>query len=194
MEPLAKLAKRMVSSFRGAKRFEPNKWRAVRETDSGLLVLPSDAALVLGEDPAFGINAFYASREEILPEGIYLLGNDLDQLGPHTSFARLIFVKLRNFFSYEKPNAFERIKDIKGLIGTLHMEGITVNESPFDKQETILFLRDDIRRLSFESLGNSYINVLKGHPDVEKVAVVFVTLPTFPFADCKKQSFWLMKR
>jgi hypothetical protein len=77
--------------------------------------LPSDATLVLGEDPAFGIPAFYASREEILPDGIYLLGNDIDQLGPHTSFARLIFVKLRNFFSYEKPNAFERIKDIKGL-------------------------------------------------------------------------------
>jgi hypothetical protein len=188
MEPLAELAKRLVSSLRGAERFEPNKWRAVRETDQRLLMLPSDAALILGESPALGVPAFYASREEVFPEGIYLLGNDLDQLGPHTSFARIVFVKLRNFFSYERPNAFEKIKDIRNLLGTLHMEGIMVNDAPFDKQETVLFSSEGFSRLSFESLGNNFINVLKSNSDVEKVAVAFVTLPSFPFGDCKRQA------
>jgi hypothetical protein len=188
MEPLAELAKRAVSSLKGAKRFPPNKWRAVRTTDNALLLLPSDAALVLGEDPSFGVSAFYASREEVLPEGIYLLGNDLNQLGPHTSFARLVFVKLRNFFSYDKPDAFDRIKAIKKLDGTLRMEGIMVNEAPFDKLETILFKRDGFRRLSFEAIGNTYINCFKTNPDVDKVAVAFVTLPSFPYADCKKKA------
>lgn len=188
MEPLAELAKRMVSFLKGAKRFEPNKWRAVRESDHALLVLPSDAALILGESPAFGITCFYASREEVFPEGIYLLGNDLDQLGPQTSFTRIVIVKLRNFFSYERPNAFERIEAIKNLLGTLCMEGIMVNDAPFDKQETILFSSEGFSRLSFESLGNNYINVLKSNPDVEKVAVAFVTLANFPFAECKRQA------
>jgi hypothetical protein len=188
MEPLAELAKHVVSYVQGAKRFPSNKWKAVRLADNPTLVLPSEAALILGEEPSYGIPAFYASREEILPDGVYLLGDDLTQLGPQTSYARLVFVKLRNFFSYDKDDAFDRIKAIKDLEKTLLMEGIGIQDSQFDKQETLLFKHDNFERLNFEAIGDNYINLFKTNSDVDKVAVVFVTVPSFPYVEVKKQA------
>jgi hypothetical protein len=188
MEPLAELAKHIVSTVQGAKRFPANKWKAVRLADNPQLVLPSESALILGEEPAYGVSAFYASREEILPDGVYLLGDDVTQLGPQTSFARLVFVKLRNFFSYDKTDAFDRIKAIKDLEATLMMEGIAIQEAPFDKQETFLFKHENFERMNFEAIGDDYINLFKTNPDVDKVAVVFVTVPNFPYQEIKKQA------
>lgn len=189
MEPLGELAKRFVSSLQGAAFFPFNKWRAVRLADNPPLLMPEDTAFVLGQEPSFGVSAFYACRETILPEGVYLLGDDLTSLGPQTSFARIVFVKLRNFFSYAKPAAFERIKAIKDMESGLMMEGIMVNESKFEKQETIAFRRGGaFARLSFEALGDDYVNLFKTNSDVDKVAVVFVTLPTFDYAEAKRQA------
>lgn len=188
MEPLAELAKHVVPSLSNASHFLYNKWRAIRLSDTPTLVLPTDAALILGEMPAFGVSAFYAFRENVLPEGVFLLGNDLTTLGPATSFAKIVFVKLRNFYSYGKPGAFTRIQEIKDLDKTLNMEGVMVNDSPFDFQETILIKRNSLKHLSFEAIGDAYINLYKTCSEVDKVTVVFVSDPTYQYAELKKQA------
>jgi hypothetical protein len=188
MEPFLELAKKVTSSWTKKEPvfypFDVNK----KASDNGAFqfVLPSEARLSLGVAPFEGIDGFFASRESLLPEGTYLVGQELKDLHANGPYAKLVFVQLAKDFPFEEEKAYSLLREIKFTEYHLSPEGAMFSQAPFEKRETLVLKEG--AELSFESIGNDAIAAYKQNPNVVAVAVVFIVDPSFDYLTLKKEA------
>jgi hypothetical protein len=188
MEPFAELAKKVIGSFEGkpivSYPFNPEK--QAEDSGSFQFVLPSEARLCLGAAPFEGIDGFFASRETLLDEGTYLLGKELSGLQENGPYAKLVFITLKKSFPFEEEKAYSLLREIKFTEYHLSPKGAMFSQAPFEKRETLVVSRQ--AELSFESIGNAAIAAYHQHPEVSKVAVVFIVDSHFDYQNLAKET------
>lgn len=104
---------------------------------------------------------------------IFLLGDDLQNIKKNTNFSR---VTLFNIDDKEDPNkAYIGVKKLNYERYKIIPEGYMILSSSFENKENVRVSKKAIKKgLTFETLGNIYIDRYKQLPGVNHVQVYFI--------------------
>ena len=114
-----------------------------------------------------------SSRELVGEDKIFLLGKDLKNIKENTNFSRVVLFNIddikdanKAYIGVRKLN-YERYKIIP--------EGYMILSSSFENKENVRVSKKAVKKgLSFEKLGNIYIDRYKKLPGVNNVQVFFI--------------------
>jgi len=150
------------------------------------LILAREAAFELGEGtlPSVSFTAITDSEELVPFDRILLFGKDLPELTAGSPFARLTFLRTDNIEENGEQGAYAIIKNIELKKYSVSPSGYMMRASALSNREQVRVSKSAIKQgLSFESVGNAFINEYKENRHVKAVTVVFVTLPAAPYAE-----------
>lgn len=104
---------------------------------------------------------------------IYLIGEDLQNIQKNTNFSRVVFF---NIDDIEDPNkAYIGVKKLNYERYKIIPEGYMILSSSFENKENVRVSKKAIKNgLSFETLGNIYINHYKQLKGVNHVQIYFI--------------------
>ena len=148
------------------------------------LILAREAAFELGEGtlPSVAFTAITDSEELVPSDRILLYGKDLGELGASSPFARLTFLRTDNIEENGEQGAYAIIKNIELKKYSVFPSGYMMRASALSNREQVRVSKSAINRgLSFESVGNAFINEYKENSHVKAVTVIFITLPNAPY-------------
>ncbi len=150
------------------------------------LILAGDAAFELGEGalPSVSFTAI-TDNEELVPyDRILLFGKDLCELTESSPFARITFLRTDNIEENGDQGAYAIIKNIEMKKYNIYPSGYMMRASALSNREQVRVSRSALKAgLSFERVGNAFINEYKENKHVKAVTVFFVTLPDAPYAE-----------
>ncbi|NCB73407.1 MAG: hypothetical protein EOM51_01485 [Clostridia bacterium] len=175
MELLAPLKPRIYT-------FDRNK-AAVSENKNEL-ILAREAAFELGEGslPSVAFTAITDSLELVPSDRILLIGKDLQELSASSPFARITLLRTDNIEENGEQGAYAIIKNIELKKYSLFPSGYMMRASALSNREQVRVSKSAVKKgLSFESIGNAFINKYKENGHVQAVTVIFITLPNAPY-------------
>lgn len=150
------------------------------ETTSGEMIMLRDAAFELGGGSCESVNyTCVTSNQELVKEnGIFLYGPELRELREDTSFARIVFLNVKEDALDEAAGddaAYRFIRELEYVRYHIFPKGYMVRTSAKNSREQARVSRDAIKAgISFERLGESYIRKYLENPKVRKVQVIFL--------------------
>lgn len=166
-----------------AKVWDYNPRKAWNDIGSAELVLQRDAAYELG---ALGLGSSNyicttTSSELVSKDQVMLYGPDLKQIKKDTPFARIVLLRV-GVLEGEDEEVYRTLKDIEFCKYHVYPEGYMVRMSPESHREQVRVSKKALRRgISFEAVGNRYIDAYKKDPNVLNVTVIFVTDPDLDY-------------
>lgn len=166
-----------------AKVWDYNPRKAWNDIGSAELVLQRDAAYELG---ALGLGSSNyicttSSSEFVNKDQVMLYGPDLKQIKKDTPFARIVLLRV-GVLEGEDEEVYRTLKDIEFCKYHVYPEGYMVRMSPESHREQVRVSKKALRRgISFEAVGNRYIDAYKKDPNVLNVTVIFVTDPDLDY-------------
>ena len=166
-----------------AKVYDYNSRRVWKDIGSSELVLQSDAAYELG---AFGLgsaNYICATSSPALvdKDQVIVYGRDLRELNGDTPFARVMLLRI-GVLEGEDEQIYRALKDIEFCKYHVNPEGYMVRMSPESHREQVRVSKKSLRAgISFEEVGNLYIEAYKKNPNVLNATVIFITDPSIDY-------------
>lgn len=166
-----------------AKVWDYNPRKSWNDIGSAELVLQRDAAYELG---ALGLGSSNyicttTSSEFVSKDQVMLYGPDLKQIKKDTPFARIVLLRV-GVLEGEDEEVYRTLKDIEFCKYHVYPEGYMVRMSPESHREQVRVSKKALRRgISFEAVGNRYIDAYKKDPNVLNVTVIFVTDPDLDY-------------
>lgn len=149
------------------------KWNLLKANE---YLMGKEVAFELGErfKPCTTYNLATGDKNLIGNDDIILIGKDLPELKENTNFTRIALFNIddekdqnRTYLAIKKLD-YERYKIIP--------EGYMILSSSFEQKENIRVSKKAIKNgLSFEILGNIYINHYKQMEGVNNVKIIFIT-------------------
>ena len=114
-----------------------------------------------------------SSQELIHEDKIYLLGKDLKKIDKNTNFSRVV---LFNIDDIKDPNkAYIAVRKLNYERYRIIPEGYMILSSSFENKENVRVSKKAVKKgLTFETLGNIYIERYKKLPGVNHVQVFFI--------------------
>lgn len=163
-----------------------NRNKAAVSGSKNELILACEAAFELGEGtlPSVSFTAV-TDNEELVPfDRILLFGKDLPELNSSSPFARISFLRTDNIEENGEQGAYAIIKNIELKKYSVSPSGYMMRASALSNREQVRVSKSAIKKgLSFENIGNAFINEYKENRHVKAVTVIFVTLPSAPYAE-----------
>jgi CO dehydrogenase/acetyl-CoA synthase beta subunit len=146
------------------------------------LILKKDSEFELGGSykPAVNYQCVTTSDNLIEKDEILLYGEDLTEIKNDVSFARLAFLQINNLGDDEK--AYKVIKELEFIKYNMNLKGYMMRASTMDKREQVRVAKSAVvDGISFENIGNSFINKYKQNSLVKAVRIIFITsdMPIF---------------
>ncbi len=166
-----------------AKVWDYNPKKVWHDLGSAELVLQRDAAYELG---ALGLGSSNyicttTNSELVNKDQVFLYGSDLKQIKKDTPFARIVLLRV-GVLDGEDEEVYRTLKDIEFSKYHVYPEGYMVRMSPESHREQVRVSKKALRRgISFEDVGNRYIEEYKKNPNVLNVTVIFVTDPDLDY-------------
>lgn len=166
-----------------AKVWDYNPRKSWNDLGSAELVLQRDAAYELG---ALGLgSANYicvtSNSDLVNKDQILLYGPDLKQIKKDTPFARIVLLRV-GVMEGEDEEVYRALKDIEFCKYHVYPEGYMVRMSPESHREQVRLSKKALKKgISFENVGNRYIEAYKKDTNVLNVTVIFITDPSFDF-------------
>ena len=160
-----------------------NPRKAWNDLGAAELVLQKESAYELG---ALGLgSANYicttTSSELVNKDQVLLYGPDLKAIKKDTPFARIVLLRI-GALEGEDEEVYRALKDIEFCKYHVYPEGYMVRMSPESHREQVRVSKKAIKKgISFEAVGNRYIEAYKKDVNVLNVTVIFVTDPTMDF-------------
>lgn len=146
------------------------------------LILKKDSQFELGGSykPAVNFQCVTTLESFVKKDEILLYGKDLSEISTDVSFARLAFLQINNL--EDDDTAYKAIKELEFIKYNMNLDGYMMRASTMDKREQVRIAKTAINSsISFESVGNAFINKYKENPLVKAVKVIFITsdMPIF---------------
>lgn len=146
------------------------------------LILKKDSQFELGGSykPAVNYQCVTTLESFIQKDEILLYGKDLSEINGDVSFARLAFLQINDL--EDDDTAYNAIKELEFIKYNMNLEGYMMRASTMDKREQVRIAKTAINRgISFENVGNAFINKYKENPLVKAVKIIFITsdMPIF---------------
>ena len=170
----------------------PKTWayepaRCWTDTGSSELVLQKDAAYELGASGKGSANyvLFTSSPDLVNKDQVLLYGPDLKEIKGDVDFARIVLLRV-GVLDDDDEEVYRILKDIEFAKYHVYPEGYMVRMSPESYREQVRVSKQAIRRgISFQAIGNSYIQAYKKDPNVLNATVIFLTAPGFDYKAMK---------
>lgn len=170
----------------------PKTWeytpsKAWHDIGSSELVLQKDAAFELGAAGKGSANyvLFTSSPELVSKDQVLLYGPDLKEIKGDVDFARIVLLRV-GVLDDDDEQVYRILKDIEFAKYHVYPEGYMVRMSPESYREQVRVSKQAIRRgISFEAIGNSYIQAYKKDPNVLNATVIFLTAPGYDYKAMK---------
>ena len=157
---------------------------AAPEGNKNELILAREAAYEFGEGtlPSLNLSVFTNDSELISKDRILLYGRDLTELSGNSPFARLTLILADNIGNDGEQGAYSIIKNIEMKKYELSPSGYMLRVSALSNRELVRVGTEAVERgLSFEHIGNLYINKYKENKHVKAVVIIFITEPDAPY-------------
>ena len=169
-----------VYAYNGAKAWE--------DTGHNELVMMRDAAYELGgeNNPTVNCTCVTTTPDLVPRDEILVYGPDLQQIKRSTPFLRLAFLDVEDIGEAEdEEKAYNAIKKLEFVRYNVHPAGYMVRVSTESNREQVRVSKAAVSKgITFEKVGNDYINKYKEIPGVKHVKIIFAT-------DVKDLSLWV---
>jgi CO dehydrogenase/acetyl-CoA synthase beta subunit len=174
---------------------QPTSWKyepanICRELANSELVLQKDAAYELGASGKGSANyvLFTSSSELVSEDKVLLYGPDLKDIKGDCDFARIVLLRV-GVLDDDEEQVYRILKDIEFAKYHVYPEGYMVRMSPESYREQVRVSKQALRSgISFQAIGNSYIQAYKKDPNVLNATVIFVTAPGFDYKTMKENA------
>lgn len=140
------------------------------------LILSKDAAFEMGGSrlPSVSYSCVTTSKQLVKKDEILLYGKDLNEIKEDVPFARIALLNINDLKDDDK--AYKSIKNLEYVKYDIIPKGYMIRASSFDKREQVRVSKEAISKgISFEIIGNAYINKLKEDKLVNAVCMIFIT-------------------
>lgn len=164
--------------------YEANPKRTAKESGKNQLVLGSEAAYELGALSKDSVNYLLLTEdEEAVPrDEIIVYGDDLGEIKEDCSFARIAVLRTDDVAKNGEQAAFAIIKEIETKKYNVCPDGYMIRAAAFSNREQVRVSKKVLKKgLTFEQVGNLFIEKYKQNRHVQAVKVIFVTLPEAPY-------------
>lgn len=161
--------------------YNPKKlWPQTKENE---IIMMRETAFELGGSGKSSVNfTCVTSSETIVPKDeIILIGPNLRSIKSATPFARIAFLQVKELESDEE--AHRVIRDLEYMKYRIFPKGYMIRASSMNYREQVRVGKKEIKEgISFETIGNTFIENYKRNPLVEHVRLIFITenIPAFP--------------
>jgi len=166
-----------------------NKEKAAAIGNKNELILLREAAYELGEGtlPSVSYTAITDKEELVSGDRILLFGRDLQELKESSPFARITLLRTDDIEENGDQGAYSIIKNIEMKKYNVSPSGYMMRASALSNREQVRISKNALKAgLSFEQIGNMFINGYKENKHVKAVTVIFVTLADAPYAELER--------
>ncbi len=132
--------------------------------------------VILQRDTAFELDGvgFNLVTSSYVGDGIIVIGDELDSITADRKFARVCLVQIEN--SDEEQEYYKIIKKADYVKYHCFPEGYMMRTTSRSHKESVRVAKSALKKdISFEKVGNLFINKYKENPKVKAVKVIFVT-------------------
>lgn len=159
---------------------------AVWPDDGGFsLILQRDMAFELGGGGLPAVSGlFFTSDAGLVQEDeLCLLGPDLPELASDSPYARITLIRVAEGCFGGEQEAYDDLRKMEYTRYHVFPEGYMMRISAASMREPVRVSRKALAAgLSFEKVGQLFLQGYHSHPKVEAVKMLFITLPEFPYA------------
>lgn len=150
--------------------------RAWQDAGSTEFIMMKDAAYELGGFGKDSVNCTCVTTTPgIVPEDeIFVYGSDLNEIKSDVSFARIVCLEVDDLG--EDEEAYNAIRNLEFVRYNVFPKGYMSRISAESNQEQVRLSREAVQNgITFEKVGNLYIQKYKEDPHVKHVKIVFAT-------------------
>ncbi len=143
--------------------------------DTNEFIMQREVAFELGDrfKPCSVYTCPTSTKELVNEDRIILIGKDLKDIKENTNFSRIVFLNIDDIENQNK--AYIGVKKLDYQRYKMIPEGYMILSSSFENRENIRVSKKAIKKgLSFEILGNLYINHYKKLEGVNNAIIVFI--------------------
>ena len=148
------------------------KWNLL---DTNEFIMQREVAFELGDrfKPCSVYTCPTSTKELVNEDRIILIGKDLAEIKENTNFSRVVFLNIDDIENQNK--AYIGVKKLDYQRYKMIPEGYMILSSSFENRENIRVSKKAIKKgLSFEILGNLYINHYKRMEGVNNAIIIFI--------------------
>ncbi len=160
-------------------RLEPSAeaWTDVGEHH---MILARETAYELGGNNMPGLSGcLCTARPLLLPEGIYLYGEDLTQITANRPYARLVLAELG---VSDDEALYRKFREIDYVRYHIHPEGYMARISPVSQREPVRVGKKALEKhISFRDVGQMYMERYHNISGIKNVNVIFITHTNFDY-------------
>ena len=169
-----------MTGHTGVKRYAWSASEAWNDAGAFELVMARDAACELGGDgkPAVNFTCVTNSPELVSQDEILLYGPELRELPPAAPYARVTLLRVGDIESDEDDTeqAFRAIQNMDFVKYRVFPKGFMIRTSSENHREQVRISREAVKNgISFEKIGNAFINKYKQDENVLAVKMIFIT-------------------
>jgi CO dehydrogenase/acetyl-CoA synthase beta subunit len=161
---------------------DPNNTPA--EGKKNELILRREAAFELGESsfPSLSYMLLTDNEELVSEDRILLFGKDLQEISEDCPFARISILLTDNIESQGEQGVYDIINEIDMKKYAVSPAGYMTRTSHFSNREQVRVSKSAVKAgLSFEQVGNLFINKYKENEHVKAMTVIFISLGQGPY-------------
>lgn len=175
------------------KKYAYNPAKTWEDVGGNQLIMLKESAYELGGDNKPAVNYACVSSDDYVSEDeIWVYGRDLTEISGSVPFARIVLVKtasLQGEGEEDTEPVFRAIQDIDFVKYHVYPKGYMIRSSTDSFREQVRVSKEAVKKgITFEQVGNSYIQQYKKDPNVLAVRVIFSTLDGIDYAAMKKDA------
>lgn len=151
------------------------------------IIFNDDKAYELGANPYNGITLDLLTDSNFEDE-ILLLGDDLKAIKSNTDYARIVLASIDKDLIGTSNKLYNNIRKFDYIKYHLNYEGIMVRESVFNKKESLVISKKELKNgnLNFSNFGSYILNKHKELPFIKNVKVIFVNKKDYAYEELSK--------
>ena len=153
------------------------------------MLFKSDTAFELGSDRHSGISSlFVTGTKGLIPnDPLMLVGSPIASMHQNGPYAKMVFVEVdEKKLGDTKEALFQNLRRVDAIRYRVRAEGVMVRISPLEKKETLRIGKEALKKgFDFDSYGALLLDAYRQMPLIQKISVVFITDPSFPFDDLR---------
>lgn len=174
------------------KRFPYRPDQTWQESDEFELIMLRSAAFELGGDnkPSVSFTCVTTNPELVDKDEILLYGPDLSELKANSTYARIALIHVGDIESDDADDteqAYRAIQNIDFVKYHVFPRGFMMRTSAESHREQVRISKEAITGgISFEAIGNTFLNHYHRDPNVLAVRLIFITDPKIDYGSLRE--------
>lgn len=144
------------------------------------LILSKEAAFELGEGNLKSVSYTLLTENKnfVQTDEVLVYGRQLSEINKNLSYARVVILRTKEMEQLEEQAIYNSIKSMEMIQYQVFPKGYMIRAAALSNRESVRVSKEAIKRgLTFEQVGNLFIEKYKKNSYVEAVKIIFITQP-----------------